>query len=83
MSDMNKIRKLAQELTDEDIDLLLIEKNRLNKSMNENVDTDTKKKREVIETRGDMDQVEELMTFINPKLKRSIDIFKQQPPTRK
>ena len=82
MSDMIKIRKLAQELTDEDIDLILVEKNRIKQNINEDVDTDTKKKIEVIKTRTDMDQVEELMAFISPKLKRSIDLAKQQPPKR-
>ena len=78
-----KIKQLALELTDEEINLLIETKKKQKVMLSEEViDTDTKKKQIVSETRTHMDSVEELISNINPKLKRSLDIAKQQPPTR-
>ena len=41
-------------------------------------DIDTKKKKVVTDTRQNIDAVEELMTIINPKLKRALDASKNQ-----
>lgn len=36
-------------------------------------DMDTKRKKEVQDTRGSIDAVDELISLINPKLKKSLD----------
>jgi len=41
-------------------------------------DIDTKKKKVVTDTRQNIDAVEELMTTINPKLKKALDASKNQ-----
>jgi len=69
---ITKIRELALELTDEEIKLLVEEK-RKQKAANPEII--------ISETRLHMDSVEDLISNINPKLKRAIDIAKQQPPT--